>query len=115
MKTYALIAMGSAAGGMARFWLGSHMPAPWGTLAVNVLGSFLIGYASNWMHVHTVRFLMMVGFCGGFTTFSSFSLENLTLLRQGEVARAAGYVAASLAGCLAAVWLGFSAARWQQQ
>lgn len=121
MSTYALVALGSAVGGMLRYWVGLQITEaagaafPWGTLAINILGSLVIGYASAWAHVHTVRFLVMVGLCGGFTTFSSFSLENLNLLRQGEAARAGAYAAVSLAACLGAVWLGFAIARWQQQ
>jgi CrcB protein len=121
LQHYAMIAAGSALGGMARYWLGLHAARwfgaafPWGTMMVNVLGSFLIGYASNWAHVQPVRFLVMIGLCGGFTTFSSFSLENLALLRQGDWPRAAAYIAMSVAVCLAAVWLGSAAGRWQQE
>ncbi len=118
MSNYLWVALGSALGGMARFYIGSHMGPmqyfPWATFMINALGSFVIGYASHWSHIGPVRFLVMVGLCGGFTTFSSFSLENLTLLREGEVARAAAYIGGSVIVCLAAVWIGFSAARWQQ-
>lgn len=117
----ALVAAGSALGGVARFWLGMRITAaagpafPWGTFAINALGSLAIGYASGWSHVSAVRHLVMIGLCGGFTTFSSFSLENLTLLRQGEFSRAALYAAGSMMVCLCAVWLGFLLARWQQE
>lgn len=118
---FALVAAGSALGGMARFWLGMRITQaaastfPWGTLTINALGSLIIGYASGWSHLSTVRYLVMVGLCGGFTTFSSFSLENLNLLRQGEYSRAALYAAGSMGLCLTAVWLGFLLARWQQE
>ncbi|MBL8220436.1 MAG: CrcB family protein, partial [Bryobacterales bacterium] len=84
---YIWIAIGSALGGMLRFWLGTEVVRmygsgfPWGTWVVNVLGSFAIGLASNWGDHAAVRFFVMVGLCGGFTTFSSFSLETLGLLR----------------------------------
>lgn len=114
---YGLIALGSALGGMARYWLGLHVTHwlgaafPWGTLVVNVTGAFVIGYAANWAHLQPVRFLLMVGLCGGFTTFSSFGLESLTLIREGDWVRACGYMAASVLLCLVAVWMGFSAAK----
>ena len=86
---------------------------PWGTLLVNIVGSFIIG----WFGALTadtgpldvpagIRLLVLVGFCGGFTTFSSFSLQTLELLQSGEVMRAAGYVLGSVALCLIFVWFG---------
>ena len=95
-----------------RFWLGTEVTRmygtafPWGTWVVNVLGSFLIGLASNWGQVPAVRFLVMVGLCGGFTTFSSFSLETLGLLRQGAWQKAAAYVGISVMVCVAATMAG---------
>ncbi len=109
---YFLIATGSALGGCARFAIGSTLaqifgPAfPWGTLGVNILGSFLIGIFASLLPTQEWRQFLMIGFCGGFTTFSSFSLETLNLLRDGHPARAAAYAAASMLVCLAAVWAG---------
>jgi CrcB protein len=110
------IALGSALGGMLRFWLGSEITGiygsgfPWGTWAVNAAGSFLIGIASNWADHTTIRFFLIIGFCGGFTTFSSFSLETLALLKQGAWQKAAAYVTLSVLVCvactLAGAWLG---------
>lgn len=124
MQLYLWIALGSALGGMARYacdqaaivWLGPALP--WGTLLVNVVGSFVIGVAA---HLTTsadepllglqARGFVMVGLCGGFTTFSAFSLQNLVLLRAGATGRAALYVALSVGLCLAAALLGAVLAR----
>lgn len=117
---YAAVGLGSALGAVARFlcsyWLLALLgPAfPWGTLAVNGLGSFLIGlYATvsgpgGRLRASPVqRQFMIPGFCGGFTTFSIFSLETLLFMERSEPALAALYVAASLAVWLIAVWLGY--------
>jgi CrcB protein len=79
---------------------------PWGTLGVNILGSFVIGLADMVVASGGGRHLVMAGLCGGFTTFSAFGLQTLNLLHQGHTARAAAYVAASVAACLVSVWLG---------
>lgn len=123
MSPYFLIALGSALGGMARYWCTGFAAQrvgevfPWGTLAVNVIGSFLIGVLGALSEAHApwyigpaTRQFLMVGLLGGFTTFSAFSLQTLNLLRAGESLHAAAYVAASVAVCLLAVWLGFAAA-----
>lgn len=116
------IAGGGALGSLLRFWVSSGVYAlagrdfPYGTLAVNVLGSFIIGIsyvllverlaaAAEW------RALIMVGLLGGFTTFSSFSLETLQLIEGGEVAKAALNVLASVILCVAMAWLGMMAGR----
>ena len=124
LKTYLWIGLGSAIGGMTRFWLSGIVAArygelfPWGTLAVNVSGSLVIGFlaaiagADGRLNLHWRTFalqFLMFGICGGFTTFSSFSLQTLNLLRGGEFLHAAGNVVASVAFCLVAVWFGFLA------
>lgn len=114
-----LIAIGSALGGVARHGCGlvaaSRWGAafPWGTLLVNVAGSFLIGLIAA-LTVGRVsqpaqlsRDFLMVGVLGGFTTFSAFSLQTLMLLREGRLAAAATNVAVSVAVCLIAVFLGY--------
>jgi CrcB protein len=113
----------SAAGGGGappRFWLGIGVtwllgPSfPWGTLLINVLGSFVIGMAGSATNgeQHAVfRAFLMVGVCGGFTTFSSFSLQTLDLLQSGRGAAAMGYVALSVLLCLVAVWAGWMLGR----
>lgn len=107
---------GSALGGLARYWLAILVgwllgPAfPWGTLLINVVGSLLIGLAGSAtdarMHAD-FRAFFMVGVCGGFTTFSSFSLQTLELMQNGRAASALAYVGLSVIVCLAAVWAGW--------
>ena len=121
--TYFWIAVGSALGGMARFWCSGFVAErfggtfPWGTMVVNVLGSFVIGFFATLtgpdgrlLVASDIRQFVMVGFCGGYTTFSSFSLQTLSLLRDGEYAYAAGNVLLSVALCMLGVWLGHVAA-----
>lgn len=118
--SYLLIALGSAIGGVARYWCSGLVAQrvgevfPWGTFAVNVIGCFLIGIMGamsepdgRWYVDPGARQFLMIGVLGGFTTFSSFSLQTLNLLRDGEWLYAAANVAASVAACLLAVWLGF--------
>lgn len=115
---YLWIGIGSALGGMARYglaaWIADRAGGafPWGILLVNVLGSFVIGAAFRWSGQETVRFFVMVGLCGGFTTFSSFSLEAVQLVRSGEAGKAAAYAGLSVVLCLAANATGLWMARW---
>lgn len=117
--TYVCVALGSALGGTARYalsgvvanWIGATFP--WGTLIINVTGSFVIGIFGTLtapdgiLLVPTnLRVLVMVGICGGYTTFSSFSLESLNLMRNGEWSAAGTYILASVVCCLVGVWLG---------
>ena len=123
MITYLWIAVGGAFGSMARYastnlvasWLGAHFP--WGTLMINVLGSFVIGFFAaltgpgGKVFVHNdVRLFVMVGICGGYTTFSSFSLQTLDLMRDGNYSRAGLNVVGSVVLCLSAVFIGYAAA-----
>lgn len=123
MTAYLWIAVGSALGGIARYacssllagWFGQTFP--WGTLAVNVLGSFIIGFFATLTGPDgrvtvsaEMRQFVTVGFCGGYTTFSSFSIQTLNLAQDGEIARAGLNVSASVALCLVSVWLGYVAA-----
>lgn len=117
------VAVGGAAGSVGRFWISGWVAHrwgetfPWGTLIANVSGSFAIGFFATltapdgrWMVPGSARLFFMTGFCGGYTTFSSFSLQTLTLMQEGEWLPAAGNVTASVLLCLAAVWLGHIAA-----
>jgi CrcB protein len=119
MGSYLWIAIGSALGGMARFWCSGTVARaigetfPWGTLVVNVLGSFAIGFIATLTSPDgrlfigsTTRQFLMLGFCGGFTTFSSFSIQTLNLMNDGEWAYAGSYVTLSVVLCLIAVWAG---------
>ena len=123
MITYLWIAIGSALGGVARYacsslvahWFGETFP--WGTLIVNIAGSFVIGFFSTLsgpdgrlLVSPDVRLFVTVGICGGYTTFSSFSLQTLSLVRQGEMGAASLNIVSSVALCLISVWLGHIAA-----
>jgi CrcB protein len=123
MATYLWIGLGSALGGMARYGCSSLVANtfgqafPWGTLLVNVLGSFVIGFFAGLtgpdgrlLVASDARQFVMVGLCGGYTTFSSFSLQTLNLAQDGEMLRAGMNVAGSVVLCLAAVWIGHVAA-----
>lgn len=123
MLTYALVALGSALGGTLRYWLAmviaeaSAGTFPWGTLVINVAGSAAIGLFATLTSVDGRVFVpsewrtfFMVGICGGFTTFSSFSLQTLTLAQDGDWLAAGLNVVGSVALCLLAVWLGHVAA-----
>jgi len=125
MRTYLWIALGSAFGGLARYWsygfAARHLGQtfPWGTLAVNVLGCSFIGWFAamtgpdgRWLVATPVRQFVMVGICGGFTTFSTFSLETLNMTRDGQWFRAGANILSSLALCLLGVWAGHAAATW---
>jgi CrcB protein len=121
--TYLWIAIGSALGGMSRYacsryiatWFGETFP--WGTITVNVVGSFIIGFFATLtgpdgrvMVAPDFRTFVMVGFCGGYTTFSSFSLQTLELIRNRDFAEAWGNVLLSVSLCMLGVALGFVAA-----
>lgn len=118
-RLYAAVAAGSALGALARFLCSLALtgllgPAfPWGTLAVNGLGSFLIGlYATvsepggRLRAGPARRHFVIAGFCGGFTTFSIFSLETLLLVEVQAIGLAGAYVAVSLVTWLVMVWIG---------
>jgi CrcB protein len=121
--SYVWIAVGSGLGGMFRYWCSGVAARligetfPWGTLIVNVAGSFVIGFFFTFtgpdgrlLVSSTMRQFVMVGLCGGYTTFSSFSLQTLTLLQDGEFLYAGANIAASVLLCMLAVWLGHIAA-----
>ena len=113
------IAAGGAAGTLARFGISAWMAPvtirfPFATLLINVVGSFLIGWLSGeWSPVKdiTMRAALTIGFCGGFTTFSTFSIETVRMVHGGDVRRAATYVLASVVLSVSAAALGVLAAR----
>jgi len=116
--TAALIAVAGAAGALARYQIGlaaGDRSFPWATLGINLIGSFLLGLllqvASERGWPDTTTLPLGVGFLGAFTTFSTFSVETQTMLREGRVAAAAAYVGASLIGGIAAAALGYLTAR----
>jgi CrcB protein len=123
MASYFWIAIGSALGGMARYWCSGVAARligetfPWDTLIVNVVGSFIIGFFATVtgpdgrIFADTLtRQAVMIGFCGGYTTFSSFSLQTLNLLQDGEWGLAGANIAFSVIACLVAVWAGYALA-----
>ena len=118
---YLLIALGGAAGSVLRYLVGgavqrtSDSGFPIGTMVVNVSGCFIIGVLVrqflNMQLSPELRALLIVGFCGGFTTFSTFSAETLALIEGGEYGRATGYVVLSVTLCLAATLAGMTTMR----
>lgn len=122
MISYLYIALGSALGGVARYFVGGVVQRaagglfPWGTLLVNLTGSFLLGllsrYAVDSAAVSAeVRVFLTIGLCGGYTTFSTFSYEAVRMLEDGQVGRSVGYMALSVALALGAMVLGLAAGR----
>ena len=119
---YLWVALGGALGSVSRYWLSGLVASrfgetfPWGTLVINVTGSFIIGIFAALAipegrmdpqsRAFTTQFLM-IGVCGGYTTFSSFSLQTLNLLRDREWLYAGGNVLLSVVLCMVAVWLGY--------
>jgi CrcB protein len=123
MITYLWIAIGGALGSVGRFWLSGLVANrfgetfPWGTIIVNVTGSFVIGIIGalaspegrmdSQSRAFATQFLM-IGVCGGYTTFSSFSWQTLRLLQDREWLYAGGNVILSVTLCMIAVWLGYA-------
>jgi CrcB protein len=116
---YCWIALGSAIGGVARYWCSGVAARlfgetfPWGTLIVNITGSFIIGFFATLTGPDgrifagsTLRQFVMMGLLGGYTTFSSFSLQTLALAQGNQWLEAGGNILASVVLCLLAVWLG---------
>jgi CrcB protein len=119
MQLYLIVALGGALGSVLRFFVSQVVAErwgetfPWGTLAINITGSLAIGFIATltgpdgrWFAGPPTRVFLMVGICGGYTTFSAFSLQTLNLAQDGEWLRAGGYIAGSVVLCLAAVWFG---------
>lgn len=120
MGLYVWIAVGSALGGMSRYFCSGIMARlvgetfPWGTFFVNVVGSFIIGFFATLTGPDgkvymssTARQFVMTGFCGGYTTFSSFSLQTLSLMNDDEWFRAGINIGASVLCCMISVWAGY--------
>jgi fluoride exporter len=113
-----LIALGGGIGSVARYLFGAfvsrqaHAGFPFGTLAVNIVGSIAIGMLTRFfLHSQTepyARAALVVGFCGGFTTFSTFSLETMGLINGGEWAKAAMYMGLSLVACVGGTAIGLA-------
>ena len=119
---YLMVCVGGCLGSILRFWLGSYIGSrmgtrfPYGTLVINVTGSFLIGLVFSVMTARTYwspnwRYLVPIGFIGGYTTFSSFEFETLRTIQDGQVGLGLLYVALSLVIGFIAVWGGVMAGR----
>ena len=119
LRDYLFVAMGGALGSVARFWLGGLVANlagetfPFGTLFVNVTGSFAIGFIAamtgpegRWLALPALRTFVAVGICGGYTTFSAFSLQTLALIQTRQWTHAGWNVLGSFALCLIGVGLG---------
>lgn len=124
MGAWIAVALGGAIGSVGRFWLTGVMAAltgprfPWGTLLINVLGSFIIGLVGGItltparVGLHPdLRIFLMTGVCGGFTTFSAFSLQTLELMQAGETIPALAYALGSVALCVIATFAAWELGR----
>jgi CrcB protein len=118
MEKYLLIGLGGAIGSISRYVLSRMVyhsageSFPYGTLAVNIIGCFLIGLLMALMQERLVttpsyRYLLVIGLLGGFTTFSSFSYETLELMRMGSIAASLFNIFYNIVGCLGATWCGY--------
>ena len=123
MKELLLVGAGGFLGANARYLVNAlvakHLSAslPWGTLAVNVAGSFLLGAFLAWTTERVLvdpayRFVVAIGFCGAFTTFSSYTFETIRLWEQGHVWTATANLVCNNVLCLAAALAGVAFARW---
>jgi CrcB protein len=119
MPNYILIALGGAIGSVARWWLSvqvgllTGLKFPWGTILVNIIGSLVIGFVATLTGPNgrvpapvEAQAFVMVGLCGGFTTFSAFSLQTFELARDGRLLYAGTNIVLSVVLCLIAVGLG---------
>ena len=117
-----LVAIGGLLGSVGRYWLSGFVQQasggefPLGTLAVNILGSFVVGLVmalslERGIVQANARILLTIGLCGGFTTMSTFSYETVALLRDGEMMLALSNIAATVGSCLAAAWVGQAVGR----
>ncbi len=112
LSTLAYVGLGGAVGAMARFLIGIWVLFPYGTMAVNVTGSFVIGAIYVWLNARGAMYLhpfLAVGFLGGFTTFSTFSFDVIRLVESGRVVMAGVYVLLTVSASLIACFAGYEA------
>jgi CrcB protein len=117
----AAVFAGGMVGALARVWIGEHFAAgagiwPWATFAINISGSFALGYLATHLREHRPlsryrRPLLATGFCGAYTTFSTMAVEILAMIDRHSYGLAAGYSASSIAAGLVAIWAAGSLAR----
>ena len=111
IRNFLLVALGGAGGSVLRYMLSNiNTSFPWGTFTVNVLGSLLIGllvgFVSKGVLSPEMKLLLVTGFCGGFTTFSTFANESFSMMKAGDVLLTALYVGVSVIIGILAVWGG---------
>ena len=115
MKEILMVFLGSGIGGVCRYLVQLSLlkrsispDFPFGTIAVNLVGSFLIGAAIGYLlnSSEYLKLLLITGFCGGFTTFSTFSLDSISLLKSGDYFAATLYIVGTFALCLIMTTLG---------
>ena len=122
MKALLLVFVGGGIGSALRYLIGKTLNDPdingfpWGTFLVNLLGSLIIGLLFGWALQKSklptdTLLLVAVGFCGGFTTFSAFAFEGMTLLKNGQLGIFFTYAAGSIVAGLLCVWIGYLAVR----
>lgn len=123
MPAWLLVFIGGGVGSVSRYWLSGAVARwlglafPYGTLAVNLLGSAAMGLLIGWLakqlpeQAQQLRTLLAVGFLGGFTTFSAFSLDTVTLIERGQMGTAALYVALSIILCVGGLFAGLAVTR----
>lgn len=122
MLKYVMVGVGGALGSILRFWLGSYIGSrmgtrfPYGTFVINVTGSFLIGFVFALLTARTTwnpnwRYLIPIGFIGGYTTFSSFEFETLRTMQDGQIGLGILYVGLSVVVGFFAVWGGLMTGR----
>ncbi len=121
-RSIAAVSVGSSLGALLRWWLGARLnahfpPIPPGTLAANLIGGYVVGVAVAFFATYTAvapewRLLVITGFCGGLTTFSTFSAELVTLLQQGRATWALAAAAAHLGGSLLMTIAGIGTVVW---
>ena len=116
VRDIVMVAVGGAAGSVLRYLVSGWIAAlagrafPWGTLVVNVIGCLAIGLLAGSIPAERLsplaRLMLVTGFCGGFTTFSTFALENMSMLQSGRMLQTALYVGGSVVAGIMAAWAG---------
>ena len=112
LVNFLMVGLGGAAGSILRYGMtllcsALNLSGNVATFGVNILGSFLIGLFSSCCREGSLLLLLTVGLCGGFTTFSTFSFQNVRMLQEGRIGAASIYIVATVIVCVAMAWLGY--------